>query len=168
LIHDDPQIVAITRLRSEIEGIARAATIGAPQNPGAVSFSPALLSDSRQSFTTLLATVQSLLAKLKPTALVQTTADPETIQTVIRYGTGTHSVSTPNLSLQLAQIHLRSLERTFALRSAVAGAIAAAAGTLMTLSASVVNPLTILHTLSMAKALQEALERLSGAVEAAA
>jgi hypothetical protein len=60
------------------------------------------------------------------------------------------------------------VERTYALRSAVAGAFVAAASTLMTLSASAANPLLLLRALSTAKSLEEALRRLASAIEAAA
>jgi len=46
--------------------------------------------------------------------------------------------------------------------------LAAAAGTMMSLSVSVANPLYLLHALSAARSLEEALRRLLTAIEAAA
>jgi len=133
-----------------------------------VSYSVESMADSRQGFASLVATVESLLSQLKPTAMVRTAGDGETIETLVRYTGGANSVATWNLSPYVAQIHLQSLERTYALRTAVAGAFVAAASTLMTLSASVANPLLLLHALSTARSLEEALRRLANAIEAAA
>lgn len=160
---------------SQIEGIAAAARSGQPASGAAVSYSLEAVSysaefpgDWREGFASLVDTVQSLLAKLKPTTMVRTTEDEQEIQTLIRYTGSAYSVSTRNLSSEAAWIHLGSLERTYALRSAVAGAFVAAASTMMMISASVVNPLTVLHALSTAKSLEEALRRLASAIEAAA
>ncbi|HEX4065465.1 MAG TPA: hypothetical protein VHZ09_05535 [Acidobacteriaceae bacterium] len=164
---DDPQVAAALQACRQIEGIAAAARHGTPP-AGSVSYAPAFLADSWQSFAELVATVHALLAKLKPVATVETTQDGQSIETRLRYTGGTDSVSTPNLSLRVASVHLRSLERIFALRNAVAGAFVAAASTILTLSASIANPLLLLHALSLAKSLQEALQRLLSAIEAAA
>ena len=168
----DPQAAAVQAACSQIAQIAVAARTAtmAPGQSGraAVSYSVDFAADSRQGFASLAATVESLLAQLKPTAMVRTVSDEETIETLVRYTGGANSVFTANLSLYMAQIHLGSLGRTYALRSAIAGAFVAAASTLMTLSASVANPLLLLHTLSIARSLEEALRRLASAVEAAA
>jgi hypothetical protein len=165
---DDPQITAALLACRQIEGIATAARREPPADPAAVSYAPAFLSDSWQSFTDLVTTVHALLAKLKPVATIETTQAGEAIETLLRYSGSAESVSTPNLSGQVAQIHLGSLERTFALRRAVAGAFVATASTMTVLSASIANPLLLLHALSTARSLQEALQRLLSAIEAAA
>ena len=164
---DDPQIAAALLACSQIEGVAAAAR-RPDLSAGAVSYAPAFFPDAWQSFSSLAATVHALLAQLRPVATVQTTQDGASIETLVRYTGGTDSVATPNLSAQTGWIHLRSLERAIALRSAVGGALAAAAGTMMSLSVSVANPLYLLHALSAARSLEEALRRLLTAIEAAA
>lgn len=172
MMASDPQVAAVESACSQIAQIAVAArTTATPAQSGlgaAVSYSIDFAADSRQGFANLVATVESLLAQLKPTATVHTASDDETIETLVRYTGSATSVSTANLSPYMAQIHLSSLERAYGLRSAVAGAFLAAASTLMTLSASVANPLLLLHALSTARSLEEALRRLAGAIEAAA
>jgi hypothetical protein len=59
-----------------------------------------------------------------------------------------------------------SLEKAYALRAAFAGAIAAAGGTMVSISQAVANPLTVLRALAAARALKQALDRLATAVEA--
>jgi hypothetical protein len=164
----DPQVAAVQAACGQIAAIAVAARAGTTMPGAAVSYSVDFAADTRQGFASLLATVESLLTILKPTAMVRTASDEETIETLVRYTGSANSVSTANLSVYMAQIHLGSVERTYALRSAVAGAFVAAASTLMTLSASAANPLLLLHALSTARSLEEALRRLASAIEAAA
>lgn len=164
----DLQVAAVQAACSQIAQIAVAARTRTVAPEVVVSYSVDFAADSRQGFASLVATVESLLAQLKPTTMVRTASDEEAIETLVRYTGGANSVSTANLSPYMAQIHLSSLGRTYSLRSAVAGAFVAAASTLMTLSASVANPLLLLHALSTARSLEEALRRLASAVEAAA
>jgi len=165
---DDPQVAAVRAACGEIEALAARARSGQRAPGEAASYSVEFAADSRQGFASLVATVESLLAQLKPTATVRTGSDGETIETLVRYTGSANSVSTANLSAYLAEIHLGSVQRTYALRSAAAGAFVAAASTLLTLSASVANPLLLLHAYAMARSLEEALRRLASAIEAAA
>jgi hypothetical protein len=168
LIAGDPQVAAVRAACGQIAAIAVAARAGTTMPGAAVSYSVDFAADSRQGFASLLATVESLLMILKPTAMVRTASDEETIETLVRYTGSANSVSTVNLSAYMAQIHSGSVERTYALRNAVVGAFVAAASTLMTLSASAANPLLLLRALSTARSLEEALRRLASAIETAA
>jgi hypothetical protein len=67
--------------------------------------------------------------------------------------------------IALADAHLTSLEKAYALRVAFAGAIAAAGSTMVSISMAVANPLTGLRAVASAKALKQALERLAAAVQ---
>lgn len=163
---DDPQMAAAFLACRQIEGVAATARYGfAPAS--STSYAPAFLTDPGRGFSDLVATVHTLLAQLRPAATVQTSAGGEFIETHLRYTGGTDSVATPNLSAQAGWIHLRSLERTLALRSATAGALVAAASTILSLSVSAANPLYLLHALATARSLEEALRRLLTAIEAA-
>lgn len=170
---NDSQAAAVQAACGEIEAIAASARAvqtasGQPDPHAAVSYSVEFAADSRRGLANLVATIESLLALLKPTATVRTASDDETIETVVRYTGSASSVATANLSPYMAHIHLGSVQRTYALRDAVARAFGAAASTIMTLSASVANPLLLLHALSTARSLEEALRRLASAIEAMA
>jgi hypothetical protein len=66
----------------------------------------------------------------------------------------------------LADAHLASLEKTYALRAAFAGAVAAAGSTLVSIAQAVTNPFTVPRALASARALKQSLDRLAAAVEA--
>ena len=164
----DPTVAEVQAACGQIAAIAAAARSGTTMPGAVVSYSVAFAADSRQGFASLVATVERLLTLLKPAATVRTAGDEGAIETLVCYSGSANSVSTANLSAEIARIHLGSIGRAYALRGAVAGAFVAAASTLMTLSASVANPLLLLHAISTARSLEEALRRLAAAIEAVA
>jgi hypothetical protein len=117
----------------------------------------------------IVTSVRATLAKLTPVYTLETSRDGLTVRTVIQYTGRVASVwsqgnaSSPAAAV-LAAAHLDSLQRTYALRIAFAGAIAAVGNTLVGISMAMANPLTALHALASAKALKLALERLAAAV----
>lgn len=162
----DPQLDSVQRLCGEIEGLARAARRG-PAPTESVSYAPALFAEPAAAFGELIDTVQRLLNDLKPEATIRTTLDGESATTVVTYTSLAVSVWSANPSAQLVDSQLRSVQRVFAVRSAAARAVVAAGSAMVALSASVANPLALAHALSTAKSLQEALQRLVSAAEAA-
>lgn len=176
----DSQLYAATALRSEIEGIER--TVGAPaasacaQPESALSYSFGVFSDvsslasTNQTVADILTSVRETLAKLAPVCTLETSLDGLTVRSVIQYSGSVVSVwgqdkaSSSAAAADLAAIHIASLQKTYALRIAFAGAIAAAGSALVAISVAVANPLTALHALASAKALKQALDHLSAAV----
>jgi hypothetical protein len=175
----DSQLDAVTALRSEIERIdraTRASTLdSAPCPGGGISYSFGLFTDASsfasvdQTVADIVTSVRATLAKLAPVYTLETSRDGLTVRTVIQYSGLVASVwSQGNASLPaaagLAAAHLDSLQRTYALRIAFAGAIAAVGNTLVGVSMAMANPLTVLHALASAKALKLTLERLAAVV----
>jgi hypothetical protein len=173
----DSQLATVFQLRGEIEGID-----GASRNPAtlqadaAMSYSFGIFSSlspfsgAEQTVAEIVTSIQSTLARLAPVATIETSSNGLTVRSVINY-TGrvasvwSSSVSSPAANT-LVDTHLVSLEKAYALRAAFAGAIAAAGGTMVSISQAVANPLTVLRALAAARALKQALDRLATAVEA--
>jgi len=173
----DSRLATAIQLRAEIEGIDGAARNPAAMQPDATpSYSYGLLSslspfsNAEQTLADIVSSIQTTLARLAPVATIETSADGLTVKSVINYAGWVTSVwSNSTLSAaatELANTHLDSLQRAYALRAAFAGAIAAAGSTMVSISLAVANPLTVLHALSSARALKQALDRLAVAVEA--
>lgn len=174
----DSQLDAVTALRSEIEGIdraMRASTLDAATRPGGgISYSFGLFTDASsfasvdQTVADIVTSVRAMLVKLAPVYTLETSRDGFAVRSVIQYTGRVASVwSQGNASSPaagLAAAHLDSLQRTYALRIAFAGAIAAVGNTLVGVSLAMANPLAALHALASAKALKLALERLAAAV----
>jgi hypothetical protein len=178
LTTSDSQLDAVTALRSEIEGIdraMRASTLDAATRPGGgISYSFGLFTDASsfasvdQTVADIVTSVRAMLVKLAPVYTLETSRDGFAVRSVIQYTGRVASVwSQGNASSPaagLAAAHLDSLQRTYALRIAFAGAIAAVGNTLVGVSLAMANPLAALHALASAKALKLALERLAAAV----
>lgn len=175
----DSQLDTVTALRSEIEGIdraTRASTLDAATRPGGgISYSFGLFTDASsfasvdQTVADIVTSVRAMLVKLAPVYTLETSRDGFAVRSVIQYTGRVASVwSQGNASSPaaagLAAAHLDSLQRTYALRIAFAGAIAAVGNTLVGVSLAMANPLAALHALASAKALKLALERLAAAV----
>ena len=182
MIVTDSQLDALKQLRVEIEGIdsaARNPAASAPMEPdAALSYSFGLfsrvspVSGAEQTVAGIVASVRAVLAKLAPVATIETSRDGVTARTVVHYTGRADSVwsstTSSELASSIADAHLHSLEKIYALRVATVGAIGAVGGALASISIAVANPLTVLHALASAKALKQALERLVAAVGAAA
>ncbi|MGH9604819.1 MAG: hypothetical protein ACRD3N_03870 [Terracidiphilus sp.] len=172
---DAPQtdaVASVLQLRGQIEGLAEAlvgqAQSAAAPTPEAASYALGIFTDPRQVFADLATSIQSLLMKLKPEGVVQTVAPGEFAQTVLNFTGRAVTVVSPNISLELEQNHVTSIQRTYALRRAVAGALAAAAAAALTIAASAANPPCLPQALSTACSLKDAIERLAAAAQAAA
>ncbi len=179
----DPQLASLRQLCGEIEGIDRAARAPVSEDDvppdSAVSYSFGLLSgfplisDAEQTIAEIVASVQATLAKLAPVATLETSRDGFNVKTAIQYRGRVASVvcnSSPdpyNSVSFLTREHLATIEKTYALRTAFATAIAAVGGALVSISMAVANPLTVVQALASARALKKALERLAAAVETA-
>jgi len=181
----DSQLDALRLLRAEIEGIGRATlnpAVAAAMEPATeLSYSLGLFSsvspvsgrfsNPEQTVAEIVASVREVLARLAPVATIETSRDGMTARTVVLYTGRAASVwsniTSSELASVLADAHLESLGKTYALRVAFVGAIGAVGGALASISLAVANPLTLLHALASTKALKQALERLVAAVEAA-
>jgi hypothetical protein len=169
-------LASVIQVRREIEGIDGAARDPAAMRPdAAMSYSFGLLaslspfSGAEQTVADIVASIQTTLARLAPVATIETSADGLTVKSVINYAGRVTSVwsNSPSstAATALADAHLESLRKTFALRAAFAGAIAAAGSTMVSISLAVTNPLTVFGALASARALKQALDRLAAAVE---
>jgi len=169
------RIEFVMSLRGEIEAIATATP--PPKPEGELSYSLGLsagypsISATEQTISSIIASVRRTLAKLAAEATLETAIDDSAARSVLTYDGRVASVFPVDLSsasqAALAAAHLDSLQRTFALRMAFAGAIAAAGGTMVAIAVAISNPLTMLHALYMARALQQSLDSLVTAVEQA-
>lgn len=173
----DSQLATAVQLRSELEGIDKTASDPAALQPDAVgSYSYGLFSNlspfsgAEETAAEIVASIQATLARLAPVATIETCRDGLTAKSVINYTGRVASVwsNSPSLTAAnaLANAHLASIEKAYILRAAFAGAIAAAGNTMVSISMAVANPLTVLRALASAKALKQALDRLSAAVDA--
>jgi hypothetical protein len=169
----DSQLADLSRIRGEIEGIDRAARepATATMGPeGTLSYSYGGLSNlslfhsAEQTVAEIAATIGVILARLAPVATLETSSDGMTVRTVINYtgrATSVWSNSPPTeLAAALAEAHLESVKRAYALRAAFAGVVAAAGSALVSIAAAIANPLTVLHALASAAALKQSLQRL--------
>jgi hypothetical protein len=165
------------QLRCEIEGIEGASRDPAPmQADAAMSYSFGIfsilspISTAEQTVAGIVASIQSTLARLAPEATIETSSDGFAVRSAINYTGRVASVWSISPSSQaanaLANAHLASLEKAYALRAAFAGAIAAAGSAMVSISLAVANPLTVMRALASAKALKVAMDRLAAAVEA--
>lgn len=179
----DSQLATVIELRAEIEGIDRAARnpARAAEQDNTLSYTaysigwPANLSPisgARQHVDQIVASISVILSRLAPVATVETSINGFTARTVIHYtgraasvwsGVGTDSSAQAS---QLSAMHLDALKKTYTLRVAFVGAIAAVASALASISLAAANPLTVLNAWASARALKHALERLVAAVEA--
>ena len=174
----DSQLASVLQLRSEIEGLDMAtrepATALRPDTELSYSYglfsSLSPVSNAEQTVADIVASIRATLAKLAPVATIETASDGMTVRSVMNYAGRVVSVwsDTPSSAAAgaLADAHLVSLDKAYALRAAFAGAIAAVGSTLVSISLAVANPLTVLRALASAKALKQALDRLAEAVEA--
>lgn len=173
----DSQLTTVLQLRGEIEGIDGAARNPAAMQPdAAMSYSFGLLSslspfsNAEQTVEELVASIRATLARLTPVTTIETSSDGLMVRSVINYTGRVASVWSISPSFAaaaaLADAHLNSLQKAYALRAAFAGAIAAAGSTLVSISLAVTNPLTVFRALASARALKQALDRLAAAVEA--
>jgi hypothetical protein len=173
----DSQLATVIQLRGEIEGIDRVSRSPTAMQPdAAVSYSVGIFSslspfsNAEQTVAEIVNSIKSTLARLAPVATIETSSDGLTVRSVINY-TGrvasvwSSSASSPAANT-LANAHLASLQKAYALRSAFAGAIAAAGSTMVSISQALANPFTVLRALASAKALKQALDRLAAAVAA--
>jgi hypothetical protein len=165
----DALLQTVLQVRGEIEGIGAERQ----EEAGALAFSAVpLLSGRVESLAAVAASVHTILAQLAPRATLETVLGGRSAHSIIDYRGqvttvfGRSACGAPEAALAAA--HLERLGSTFALRAAFAGAIAAAGGTLVAISLAVMNPLGVFHALSMARALEKALQRLTAAVEEAA
>jgi len=177
---EDSQVAALIQLRAEIEGIGRTASqsgAAAMEPEGGLSYSFGLFSGlssvagAEQTVAEIVASVHAVLSKLTPIATIESCRDGMTARTVVHYVGRAESVWS-NLTWsgpasEFADVHMASLQKTYALRAAFVGAIGAVGSALAAISLAVANPLTVLHALASARALKQALERLLAAVEAA-
>jgi hypothetical protein len=163
---DDAQLASVRLLSQQIRNIGLTAAETPADSEAAVSFSLFPLPDPRPALADLAERIDLLLSKLNPIAVVETSADGQCLQTTVVYTMGAATVVSSNVSAAIAANHLTSLERTFALRNAVLGALAEAATSLLALSAVAANPLVVLEVISRAKALKAALDRLAAAARA--
>ena len=164
----DAQTAAVHALRSQIDSIARA--VQQPQSGAgldAVSYSFGAFETVEQAAKKLVETVNDLLMKLKPVATIETTRGELKAITTVNYAGRAASVwpEFPTEELKLA--HTTNVDHVQALRAALAGAIAAAAGAMMAISASVANPLLAMNALGAVRRLRDSLEQLAAAAEAA-
>jgi hypothetical protein len=163
----EAHLAAVQRVCGEIEALAGAARSGPPPAE-TVSYAFGFWGDAQGAFRDLIGTVRRLLEDLKPTATIRTALDGEAATTVVTYQSLAASAWSANPSADLAATQLRSVQRVLALRSAMARAVVAAGSVMLALSASVANPLALPHAVATARSLQEALQRLATAAEAAA
>jgi len=173
----DSELAAAIQLRGEIEAIDAASRNPAAMQPeAAMSYSFGLFSSlssfssAEQTVAEIVTSIQTTLARLAPVATIETSADGLTVKSVINYTGRVASVwsrsSSSAAATALADAHHASLGKAYTLRSAFVGAIAAAGSALVSISQAVANPLTVLRALASARALKQALDRLSAAVEA--
>jgi hypothetical protein len=173
----DAQLATVIQLRGEIEAIDGASRNPAAMQPdAAMSYSFGIFSGlstfsgAEQTVSEIVASIQLTLARLAPIATIENSADGLTVRSVINYSGSVASVwnrsDSSAAGSTLADAHLASLGKAYALRAAFAGAIAAAGSTMVSISLAVANPLTVLRALAAAKALKQALDRLGAAVEA--
>ena len=160
----DWQLASIQQLRAQIESLDVEAHRAAIQPSEPASYG--ILTTPREAFANLVSTIDSLLDQLKPEATVRTTFDAASARTVLNYTSRAVTVVSANLFPALEQNHIASLQRTYVLRGAAVGALAAAASATLALSAAAANPLYLPGALSTANSLKAALERLAGAVGA--
>ena len=176
----DSQLADLVRLRREIEGIDQATREPATatmEPEGALSYSYGMLSSLspfssvEQTVADIAVAVRAILVRLAPIATLETSKEGMTVRTVINYtgrATSVWSNAPPTeLTAALAGAHLESLKNAYALRTAFAGVIAAAGSALVSISAAIANPLTMLHALASAAALKQSLQRLVASIESA-
>jgi hypothetical protein len=160
------QLASANDLRAQIESLAAQAAAIPIQPPEPASYG--ILAAPRETFRSLVSTIQSLLESLKPEAEVRTTVNGASARTVLNYSGRAITVVPRDLSPALAQTHLASLQQTFALRAAVIGALSAAASATLALSLTAANPLYLPRALSTAISLKAALIRLAAIVQTTA
>ena len=167
----DPQLASLCSLCAEIRAIAADASLPPSAEPPAaasLSYSFSLFDSPQQALASLVDSARELLAKLKPVATIHTTHGSLAAVTTVNYAGRATSAWNTFASAELTLVHLTAVERTLALRAALAESVAASAGALVAISASVANPLTALRVLAAANRLKASLQRLASAAEAAA
>jgi hypothetical protein len=164
----EAQTAAVRALCSQIDSITSA--LQRP-NSGAgvdtVSYSFEALDSMEQAARKLTETVSDLLMKLAPVTTIETTRGGMKAVTTVNYAGRAASAWPQYPSEELTLAHMTSVDRVLALRAALAGAIASAAGAMMAISASAANPLLAMNALGAAARLKESLEQLAAAAEAA-
>ena len=136
----DALLQSVLQLRSEIEGIGaeQPGGIGLPEMGavGALSFSAGpfsgipILSDAQETVANLVASVQSILAKLAPRATLESTVDGCSARSIVDYRGQVTTFFAPNEpEAALSAAHLELIGKAYALRAAFAAALAAAGGT---------------------------------------
>jgi hypothetical protein len=169
----DARLTAVASLRDEIAGIAQ--TTYAPEADVSFDVRPdsahqadlsySWFADTRHALSDLVDSIRSLLAKLAPVTTVKSAGAGMAAATIVRYDGRVQAAWSVTSSSAFADVHIAALDHTYALRQAFAAAIAAAGGTLISISASAASPLTIVQAFARARALKLALERLGGLVE---
>ena len=169
------QLEDVNSLGREIDGIAHdarrtasEAAQGAAGNPVALSYSLESFSSPESTVAAIVDSIREALLKLAPVATFETSREGFTARTVINYSGRAVSVWCVDLSSELVNAHLSSLQRAYLFRAAVAGVIASVGNALVSISIAVANPLTVLQALRSAEALKRAVERLAAAVALAA
>ncbi len=173
----EPRVAAVAALRDQIAAIPRTPILHpggeqsfAVQAAGAegpeVSFAwYNSLSDAGEAFSGLVERVRALLAQLAPIAQIKSSSGSMSAVTVLRYDGLVRSAYSSSSSFSFAAQHVTCIDHAFALRQAFAAALAAAAGTLLSIAAAAANPLTLLQAFFHARALEQALLRLQGLVD---
>jgi len=159
---------AVRAMTARIDAIAVA--IQNPQGEGldqAVSYSFGALDTMEQAARKLAESVHDLLMKLKPVATIETARGGLKAVTTVNYAGRATSAWPHSASQELLIAHMTEIDRVLALRAALAGAVASAAGVMMAISAAAANPFMTMNALAAAGRLKEQLEQLAAAAEAA-
>ncbi len=172
------KLARVSQLQNDLAGIAQAArdpaesSIAAASGSmsygsmsyGSMSYGMEWFTSPEQALKDINAGVQKLMGLLAPTTTVQTAGNGAVAISRVQYRSEAASVFSSNLSAGVAADHIDRVQQTLAFRSAVVGAVAAAGGAMVGVSAAVSNPLAIGYAAGLLFHLKDRIELLVATV----